>query len=296
MLQVNNLDFLNLNSLRNYPIKENCSRLDTSTVLTIPNDLIVDIQLAASSAVDLRCYIASLTNLTTSIIITVADHDDLVIGTFSITKSTATKYGEYLLDPTADYIGAAGRLVIGDLTGINKQPIGIYSFAFANTELETRTIIPSVKGINRMLFVNADGKSFSQTANVKIVARTNVRFSYDEAHGVIILDAGENIGLNTKCEEVAPCIQTINSVPPDFAGNFTLDADGCAQFNVIAANTGLLLTDTCYQACMGCEDLTALTTRAMAIENRLLSLSKYCGSLDASLQSLKESVTYNCNC
>jgi hypothetical protein len=58
MANLVNLDFLNLNSLRNYPIHEGLSRVSTDNAFTLPNDLLVDCQLAASYDPTKRYYIS----------------------------------------------------------------------------------------------------------------------------------------------------------------------------------------------------------------------------------------------
>lgn len=290
-----NLEYLNLNSLRAYPIKETVSRQDNLSSFTIPNDLIVDLELAVSYDPAIYGYISKISNLTDYIGIEISDNEDVLIGTFVITAATHTQFKKYYLVPSNDYIRATGVITVDSLTGIKNQPDGAYSFTLANAELEMRTFIPGQKGINRIKFINASGTSFYRTGDVTIIARSNIRFKAG-AEDSIIIDVGDGLGLNTDCTPERTCIQTINGIPPDEDHNFTLDFSDCAQLTPIPANTGLLLEDTCCRPCVGCNDIEELTTRLMGAENLLLQLRDYYQSLNTLYQEFKTTVSYTCAC
>lgn len=290
-----NLDYLNLNSLRSYPIKETVSKQDTLSVFTIPNDLIVDLELAVSYNPEVYGYISKISNLTDYIGIEISDNSNVLIGTFVIVANEHTRFKKYFLVPSNDYVRASGVLTIDSLTGLRNQPDGAYSFTLENTELEMRAFIPGQKGINRIKFINASGSSFYRSGDVTIIARSNIRFK-DGEDGAIIIDVGDGLGLNTDCAAERACIQTINGIPPDENHNFTLDFSDCAQLTPIPANTGLLLEDTCCRPCVGCSDIEELTTRLMGAENLLLQLRDYYQSLNTLYQEFKTTVTYTCAC
>lgn len=186
-------------------------------------------------------------------------------------------------------------MTVGNIETIAYQPNGNFTFAASRTEFETRTIIPSLQGINRLIFKNADGSSFALTGDIELVARTNLRFS-DQGGNRVILDAGENIGLNTDCTDLLPCIKTVNGVGPDEEGNFTLDFSDCATLTPIPANTGLLLQDICCKPCTGCGDIEELTNRLTITETQLIALKDYYQSLSTLFENFKTTVTYTCNC
>lgn len=295
MASIDNLDFLNLNSLRNYPIKEGLSRIDSTGAFEIPNDFIVDAQIAATYDVTKRFYISKFSNFEDYIIIEISDDADVIAGSFTINTTTHTVYQKYEMTPTVDYGGATGILVIGDLGGISGAPAGSFVFTLATTELEARAVVPGLRGVNRLIFVNTAGQEFTLTGDVKIEARTNLRFKLGEDNRVI-LDAGNDIGLNVDCGDDARCIETINLIPPDEDGNFTLDFSDCAALTPIPANTGLLLQDTCCKPCMGCDDITELTERLTALESSLLGLRNYYDSLNQIFDNFKTTVNYTCDC
>lgn len=290
-----NLDYLNLNSLRAYPIKETVSRQDTLGVFTIPNDFIVDLEIAASNDPSLFGYVSRISNLSDFIGVEISDNSNTLIGTFVIDAGAHTRFKRYQLVPTSDYVRATGSITIDSLDSLHDQPDGSFTFTLANAELEMRTFIPGQKGINRIKFINASGSSFYKTGDVTIIARSNVRFKSGD-DGAVIIDVGDGLGLNTSCAPEKACIQTINGIPPDESHNFTLDFSDCAQLTPIPANTGLLLEDNCCRPCVGCNDIETLTNRLMGAENLLLQLRDYYQSLNTLYQEFKTTVTYTCAC
>lgn len=289
------LDYLNQNSLINYPIKEGSSRLDSTGVFSLPTTLIVDAKLAISSDLSKRYYISKVSNFSTEIGLSIAEDSGAVVGSFVITTSTHTKYKSYTMTPTDSFVGAAALLVIGDLTDLFNAPSGVYNFTLSATELEPRVSFPTQEAVTRITFRNPDGSSYTLSGDVIIDARVNLRFKAGVGNKVV-LDAGEGLGLNTLCENVARAIKTINGIPPDEDGNFTLDSADCALFTPIPANTGLILEDTCCKPCMGCNDIEELTQRLMTLEANLLSLKEFYNGLENRYTEFKTITEYTCDC
>ena len=297
MPAVDNLDFLNTNSLRNYPIKEGKTRTSTNGVFVIPNDFAVDMQIAASYDATKRFYISKLSNFDDSISIEISDNNDVLVGSFLIVADNHWQYKDYFLTPTEVYKGSTGILTVTNLKSIKAAPSGTFTFDMSTTELEARVSVPAQKSVNRIAFINTNGDVFYTTGDVKIVARTNLRFKVDEEDdNMIIIDAGDGLGLNTECDNPRKCIKTINGIPPDEDYNFTLDFSDCATLTPIPANTGLLLEDICCKPCMGCNDIEELTTRLMTTENGLITLRQYYSDLERLFTDFKTTQTYTCDC
>lgn len=295
MPNIDTLDFLNLNALRNFPIKEGLSRTDVDGVFIIPNNFLVDAQLGVTYNPARSFYISSIANLDDEITVIISDDEDTQVGSFVIDTQTHTRYNTYELIPSVDYVGGTGVITVGALEGMSSSATGTFTFTADTATLEMRVSIPALRGINRMIFINADGSEFALTGDVEIEARTNLRFKAGIGNRVI-LDAGEDLGLNTVCDELQACIKTINGIPPDEDGNFTLDFSDCATLTPIPANTGLMLEDTCCQPCVGCNDIAELTQRVMVAENALIQLRNYYTNLDVLYNQFKTTVTYSCDC
>lgn len=170
---VTNTEWLNTNSLRNYPIKEDLDRTEPSPTvppaLIIPNDFLVDLRLTGTKSffdeppsvmypqgrrLNVDYFILSIVSdgvqdpLTINIreIVretyspgdpaTFVDH-----GFFSIDPSAHSKYDAYVFEQLAAVEEKInGHLVVGNIPDI---PKGTYLFEPDNTTLEARTLIPA---------------------------------------------------------------------------------------------------------------------------------------------------------
>jgi hypothetical protein len=297
MPYVENLDFLNLNTLRNFPLKEGVDRTSTTSgvAFVIPNDFLVDLSLAASADPTKRFYISELINHTDQVTLTLMDDSSVALGSFVIPVSAHTLYKDYYLIPSAGYVGATGKLTVGTLTGLQSTLTGTFTFAITSTEVEMRTIVPYQGSISRFHFINADGTNFSLTGNVTFVARANVKFRLSDGN-VVNIDAGDGLGLNAPCTTVAPPIRFINNVGPDANGKISiLSNDGCIQITGAASNT-LNITNTCCKPCLGCEEINDLTERAMTIETDMLKLREHYMQMTNLVTQFGTLVGVQCTC
>lgn len=295
MANAENLDFLNANSLRNFPIKEGLSKLSIDGVLTLPDDFIVDLVLAASSDVTARFYISKVSNLPNVVVVelsSIAGTTSLVCGTFTIETSTHTLNKTYYLLPSDNYPASNGKLTVASVATIGGLPLGVFSFEAATTELESRVIIPSLNNITKFTFSNADGSTFSVTGDITIVAGINV--SFRGSGSTIYVDAGEGLGLNLALNDPRVNIKTINGVPPDDEGNFVIETSNCAQLQEIT--NGLLLNDTCCKPCLSCDEIGDLTGRLMQLETDMLNLRDHYQRISTLSSQLTISSNSSCAC
>lgn len=295
MPNFDSLEFLNLNSLRNYPLKEGVTRLSTDLSFAIPNDFIADFQFAGTNDITKRFYISKIANFEDTVLIEVSDDDNVLACIFTIVTAGHITYKKYYAIASDAYVGANAVMTVFSLDELKKQPAGIFLFNLAGAEFETRTILPAIAGVTRITFANASGSSFTLTGDVKIEARTNVKFKLG-INNTVIIDAGDNLGLNEICNNEKGCIKTINNIPPDENGNFTLDFSDCATLTPILANTGLLLQDVCCKPCVGCNDIATLTERLITVEDTLIQVRQYYTDLRKLFDDFKLTTTYTCDC
>lgn len=293
---IDSLDWTALNSLRRYPIREGASAQSDDEYFNIPDTLITDFSLSASSNVEDRFYISRVFNKITSVSIEISDWGGTVVGTFEA-LTNAAKDQVYYLNATPNYVGANGKITIGTLNDLANQPAGSYAFANTATELEPRTISPGIQGIDRIVFIdaqNADG--YYLTGNVSIVSRENLKFSIDpnDSNGVV-LDVGDNLGLNKQCA-VTNCVKSINGVSPDPSnGNISLLGVDCLSISS-PASYSLQIEDTCCSPCVGCNDLEQLTERLTSLENKFIALNNNYVNVDGQLSMYLNTVNADCAC
>jgi hypothetical protein len=290
---IDSLDWSSSNALRRYPLREGSSAQSNNGYFDIPDTLIVDFSLSASSDVSARFYISSIFNKLSSVVIEVSDFSDVVIGTFEINGSAHTLNKDYYLNPTDDYAGANGKITIGVLDDLNTRPTGFFKFSSTATEFEPRTIIPGLRGIDRIKFVDSLNGQYSLTGNITLTSRKNMSFSYAEES--VYLDVADGLGLNKQCA-VTNCVKTINGVAPDpSSGNISLLGIKCLAVQSPAQYT-LEMVDTCCTPCAGCTDLEELTTRLTSLENKFLELKDGYTSVNFQLNNYLSTINSNCAC
>lgn len=291
-----NLDFLNLNSVRSFPIKEGLSCLSTDSAFLIPDQFILDFTISANANVESRFFVSRIQNTPEIILVEISDEEGIIAGLFTITVSTHQMYQSYYMAPTEEYVNAMGKIVIGTLSEVQLKPTGSFSFVLAATEFEMRCVTPSIANINRFRFIDEIGDLHTLTGDVILVARNNLAFRLDADTNTVILDAGDGLGLNKDCGEVAPCIKTIQGISPDEDGNFTFIGSDCADFQELDTPPGLLLKETCCKPCMGCDEISELTRRAMQVETDMLKLRDFVTELQNLITEFSMLSNYSCEC
>lgn len=288
---MNNLGFLNSNAFRAYPLRE-LSRLSVDGLFNIPDDLIVGFSLAATSDVNERCYISRIISNSVSVTIEVSDSANILVGNFVIPISGFQSYSTYFLSTSNFYSGANGKLTVGSLVNLTAQPTGNFTFTLATAEIEPTVIIPSVSGLNRLVFINADGSQVSLTDAVTITARQNLAFKTDAYATSVFLDAGDDLGLNSACSPDDSPILTINGIHPDGSGNFLFEGQDCLTLNPIT--NGIVFTDICSSPCIGCDSIAILTNRVMTVESNLLDIKNQHLTLASAYENFKTTVNFAC--
>jgi len=286
-------EFLNSNSLRAYPLKEGSTAKSEDGLFTIPESLIVDAAISASSSVLDSFYISRVDNRVDSIIIHISRKDTAeFVGNFIIQTSSHTPNKTYYLHPSDEFPQAAGRISVGVLTDTQAAFTGSFTFDQTATEFEMRTIVPSQAGITKIKFENVDTDLVTLTGDVTIQARVNQEFKEDD--GKVILDAANGLGLNQDCGEELRYIKTINGILPDENGNFSLYFDECSGLEEEAG--GLILRDICCKPCTGCNEIESLTDNVRRLEDELLELRDFYVNLRTNFDNFRTVFTTSCEC
>ncbi len=295
MAWLDSLDYLNLNSLRRYPIREGSTVTSEDSLFELPDTFVVEFTLSASNDITRRFFISKIFNKGSSAVLEISDFSGVVVGVFDINFQTHNLNDTYYLSGVGTYTGAAGRITIGSLEAFKRQPVGNFTFASSSTEFEPRTIVPGVSGVTRISFIDSEGNSRTLSGDVQVNARSNTRFSFAEGVQKVTMDVGDNLGLNKLCD-TGNCIKKINGVTPDpVTGNLTLLGLDCLKLSSSAAYT-LELQDSCCTPCSGCSDLSELTTRLTSLENKFIELKGYYTMINGQLVNYLSTVNSSCAC
>jgi len=290
---IDSLDWSSINALRRYPLREGTSLLSTDGNFSIPDTLIVDFTLCATSDVTARFNISKIFNKIDALTLEFSDNLGVVVGTVDVDGVTHAQDKDYYLTITNSYVGANGKITIGSLDDLRYQPAGVFMFDFSSTEFEPRTVVPGLHGIDRIQFIDEVNGINSLSGNVVLSSRSNLLFTYRDSE--VIWDAGDNLGLNKDCA-ITNCVKSINGVVPNpSTGDIGLLGINCITVYSPQAYT-LNFEDTCCTPCSGCNDLEELTTRLTSLENKFLTLKDDYNGVNAQLTTYLATINSNCAC
>jgi len=290
-----NLQWLNHNSQRSYPLTDRASKTDTTGTLTIPDSFIVGmyfpIPLNASneiiSAGWQRAYIKRLVSTPQYYAITLAI-DDAEVASCSIPRAAHTRNTTYPLYGIHDFYQAVGHITIGLLDEIDALPGGLFEFDGNSGEVEPDVIKPFLQGVSSLRVLNNGVYSDKVYGDVVLVAGENMRIHFEtvtipatpeseektEKHVVFSAISGDNLNTPCVCEisDDAPCITSINGVSTN-TGNFNLAPNGCVTTTNIA--NGITIADICAEPCCGCNELDALTNQINRFGDGITTLQNF---------------------
>jgi len=266
-----NLEFLNHNAQRSYPLTDESTKTDTTNSFIIPDDFIVGFGLPVSTAMDMesgRFFIRQLGAFASGYQLTIAydtgteinDVGTALIPSTGVNRNTAFAVGG--IEPFDDIVG---KVVVGRVDTISEQPTGLYTFNLEDTRFEPAVIQPMIRSLTGLRVSNASGTTSDVFyGDIELIAGANMQISTisSSSETQIIFSAldGEGTVETCVCEGEAaeiPCIKTINGISPTTDGNFNFIGDDCLTFT--STESGVKVTDSCCAPCCGCEELEAIT-------------------------------------
>jgi len=294
-----NLEWLNHNSNRAFPLTVEATGYSVDGDFRLPNDFIVACYFSLNAAhnVDparftIKTIIVSTAGITVIIGYQVGS-EVITVCTAMVPRDSHVKHQAYRLGGFGNYADLDGWIVIDQFDGIDLQPAGEWSFDIDGGRLELDGVRPQIRGVTRLRAQNGSELSSPITGDVILRAGRNMRITPVLTEGqdpTFVFDAIDGEGLNEECicagdVDKGPAIRTINKIPPTPDGDFTLLGNNCLQFSPI--ENGLRAEDTCSEPCCGCPELEAVTAaleqfgrQATTLENFLVSLEARVTQMD----------------
>lgn len=289
-------DWLATNATRNYPISQSAGMKDTSKGFVLPDDFIVDLRLTVpwfSGAQPSLFHILKVSAFPQGVIVEIGYNGQPVAISEAIPVINPPQLNRsFLLNGQGSFPEALGSIVIGRLDNLLNVPPGQVTFDVSNGRLEPTCITMGLRGVSSIRVKNGQDLGPPLTGNVILTAGINFAlFTSPEDNG-IIFNALNGEGLQPDCDcdgliEVSEPIRTINSIPPDSGGNFTLVAGTCIEINT--GTNSLEVTETCATPCCGCEELQILADDIELMKNDLRTLEQLISVLEGNITTLTSS-------
>lgn len=269
--QTINLEFLNHNSQRSYPLADHATKRDRADSFSLPDSFILELYFPVHAGLDVapeRFFLRSVAVFASGYNVTVGYDNGTetpdIVAAVNIAKSAHVEKAAYALPGIGDYADSVGKIVIGRIDELDLAGAGQYVFDYEGGVLDPDAIRPIIRGVSSIVLQNGNDRSDRLYGDIELVAGANIRLTPIVVVGKdpqIRIDAISGEGLTEPCAcegtDTAPPIRTINGIPPTAGGNFTILGDSCLLIEPIT--NGLQLNDDCSSPCCGCEELEAIT-------------------------------------
>lgn len=298
MAAVENVEWLNQNLLRAYPIRENADttpRLTNGAVasgLAIPTCLVTDFSFTLAFD-DVDGTVPSITGLSHagdgfSLEISLGD---TVLTSVTAKISTHKQNTAYLLTGSGDNADCGGWIVLGNLARAAEElPEGVYRFEPGQVPFEVSTLRMAPRGVRSITAVGKYGlRTYAPLyGNVRIIAGSDMTVRNDGPANAVWLQAESKTGYERT--EECPCgaaatrnIRSINGMSVDAV---QIVGDGTCV-SVETAGTTIRIKDTCSTPCCGCAELNFVESALATINKSLAVLQEYADALNTRLDELR---------
>ncbi len=294
-----NLQWLNHNSQRSYPLTERASKVDTTDTIRIPDSFIVALYFPVHAGLNVQLdhfYVKTLLISPTGYSVGLGYYDEendasTVVATANIQAETHVVNNAYALGGINDFADTIGHVVIGKLDEIDSLSPGLYNFEFSAATLEADAIRPMIRGVSSLRVVNGQEISPLIYGDIELVAGTNYRLDYainlSTGRPRITFNAISGLNLNAECDcdinTKGECIRCINGVCSG-DGNFTLAGNECVTVAPIGG--GIQLADVCAVPCCGCAELDALKTQLDRFSDGVTTLQNFVTRLSSEVTQM----------
>lgn len=298
-----NVEWLNANAQRKYPLADHADPSDVTNTFRLPEDFIVGLDLPVHAGLDVdasRFFVRNVGVYANGFSVAVgyqpASGDPSIVAVASISRDQFTVNSVWNMSGVNDFADTSGKITIGRLDGIDAQPGGFFTFDYAATPVEADCVRPIIRGVSSITVVNGAERSEPMYGDIELVAQSNFQLTPVVVAGQdpqIRMSAIAGEGLNELCvcvgdDETNPPIRRINGIPPTPAGDFTVLGNDCLQ--VVGIDFGIRLDDTCSSPCCGCEELAGITNNLNVLFGQQQTMSSYLSRLETQLTSLNQTV------
>ncbi len=298
VIGIRNVEWLDHNAQRAYPITRDATAVDETETFTLPTDFLVSLYLPTHWGLNVepsKFFLLKLVSAPQGYQLTIgydAVGGAIEVASASIAADNHHENKVYNLIGIGDYANTRGFLAIGTLENIEKEAAGTFYFDLEGTRLESDVVRPNIQSVTSIQLQNGSELSTPLSGRLIMQAGRNFRFRVEEEAGedpVVILDAIDGVGLTEDCicdEGLPDPLRSINGFGPDGDGNMRVLGNDCLS---VGGTVGTVtLEDECSQPCCGCTELEAITAALESFGERATTLENFLVSLEARVTQMDQ--------
>lgn len=302
MAAVENIEWLNQNLLRAYPVREDSDVTPLlpdgtrANGLSLPTFLITDFAFTLAFD-DVDGTVPCLTGLTLAgdgVSLEISLGETVLATTEGVRLSTHTINRTYLIRGRGDNADCGGWITLGDLARAAEEiPEGTYRFAPGQVPFEVSTLRMAPRGVRSLSAVGKYGlvTSAKLYGNVRLIAGSDMNVRADPSAGAneIWLEADSGTGY----ERTEPCacnptsggitVRTVNGMN---VRDVTVVGGSCLAVETTQEPPTVQLKDTCSTPCCGCAELNFVESAVTTINRSIATLQGYADALRTRIEEL----------
>lgn len=295
-------EWLNSNSLRNYPLSQLATQKANNSSFELPNEVFVDMKLAVPYMPGLKpagFYISSITIYPQGFVFELGYSGDFQAPSVAVSSPIAfTGFSQYssvsikgvTSSSVYDFSQISGVAVLGDISGL-EGAVGTLTFDLVATRLESTVISLGLKRISGVRVVNSGFTTPVLSGQISLTSGANHSISVTPSptYSVLRFNAIDGDGLAEICDcndiELSPCVRTINNLHGDAQGNITIVGGDCVTVSTTA--DGISISESCAKPCCGCNELNAIVGDVNNLNGTVTGLGNEIGVLSGSIVQLQ---------
>jgi hypothetical protein len=300
-----NLSWNQFNESRRFPLLYGCSAISDDGHFIIPDDLITGLYLSyGTSAVFEQpglFYIGNIVYFRSGFSLSVFYRD---------INNTETRVAETTVDLTANprpstavLLGVNnsflhGFIVLGQLSGLEKQPAGEWAFTPEAATIDPFCIRFVAKELSALYIRNENRTVGPFYGEVILSAGDRIRLDGKTADNLFnclerpVSDTGTEVVITAIPEEIqnTTAIRTINGIAPDASGNITFVGRSCLEIKPEGEHT-LIFDDKCSEPCCTCTELVPIEEKTKELQQSTQDLGSRLEALTVQVDFMSQSLS-----
>ncbi len=149
------------NADRSYPLFDEATGVDTTGLFTVPNELIVDLRIAApASYTATKWYIRQISAYGAGLVMTFAVTGIGDVATATVPADNFVEFSSYTVTPLPAHPQVGGSIVIGSALAVVASAASVYTFVQAATQLLPTVIFPAAPAVSSITFIDSGSRPF----------------------------------------------------------------------------------------------------------------------------------------